>query len=146
MSCRFSSGRYKYIVPWDFNQYLSIHSCYMFLPLSSSSSSSFHPFINRLDTAGFSDFLTSYSIYSILVTCSSHSLLLLLSIDSVIGLIPQDSLFSGFLFCLFLFCQLFSLALSFHLLPTFIDVLWIKIQVKFIASCDSRTPKLRDHM
>ena len=34
----------------------------MFVPFSSSSSS-FDPFIDRWDTAGFSDLLTSYSIY-----------------------------------------------------------------------------------
>ena len=54
---------------------------------------------------------------SILVTCSSHSLLLL-SIHSLIGQIQQDSLIS-LLLNLFLFCQLLSFVRSTHFLPTF---------------------------
>jgi hypothetical protein len=104
----------------------------MFVPFSYSS---FHPLINKFDTAGFSDLLTSYSIHfvlptifpisfasnicleiltnfsaSILVTYSSHSLILL-STHSLIGLIPQDS------WKFTLFCQLFFLS---RLLPTFV--------------------------
>ena len=50
----------RYIVPWNFNYSLSIHSHYMFVPLSSSI---FHPLINWLDSARFSEFLASNSIY-----------------------------------------------------------------------------------
>ena len=39
---------------------LTIHSCYVLVPFSSSS---FHPLVNRLDTSRFSDLLASYSIY-----------------------------------------------------------------------------------
>ena len=56
---------------------------------------------------------------SMRVTCSSHSLLLLLSAYSLIGGIPLDSLICWLLILYILSCQLFFIVLSSHLLPTF---------------------------
>ena len=71
------------------------------------------------------EILTNLSA-SILLTCSSHSLLLLLLLlllldtHSLTGWIPQDSLICWFLIVSSLFCQLFFLVLSSHLLPMFV--------------------------
>ena len=72
---------------------------------------------------------------SILVTCSSHSFLLLF-IHSFIGWIVW---FSAFLLYLFLFCELFSLVLSYHLFPIFVWFFYVSTHVSSAYAIIGRT-------